>query len=143
MGQGMAVCSLGTTQTVLHCCLGPALPLWGPDLVDGASLGSGTLLPSGHGAENLRGPSWSLTHNSNFSCPSQVWSLSSGHRDLLFPLTQRFLLLPANASFGLVVAVAMAMNLVQPTKLIFHVPILLALHSETNCCSESLVQQPR
>lgn len=66
MGQGMAVCSLGATQTVLHHCLGPAVPLWGPDLVGGACLGSGTLLPSGHGAENLRGPSWSLTHNSNF-----------------------------------------------------------------------------
>ena len=64
MGQGMAVCSLGATQTVLHHCLGPAVPLWGPDLVGGACLGSGTLLPSGHGAENLRGPSWSLTHNS-------------------------------------------------------------------------------
>lgn len=61
MGQGMAVCSLGGTHIVLHCGMVPAVPRWGPDLVGGASLGNGTLLPSGRGAENLRGSSWSLT----------------------------------------------------------------------------------
>lgn len=64
MGQGMAVCSLGGTHT-FYGCLAPALPLWGPAFVGGASLGNGTVLPQGRGAENLR--DWSLTQNSSFS----------------------------------------------------------------------------
>lgn len=102
MGQGMAVCSLGGTH-VLCCCLTPALPLWGPALVGGVSLGDDTVLPSGYRAENLRDQT-EVSHRTVASLGpfrSGLCHQNAGGPPLsLDPRSGWFLLLPVGASFG-------------------------------------------